>query len=49
MRVSWPQPVRVFRCDIMERPQEEITAIVTEGEVRVALKPCGTATPRLRP
>ncbi len=49
LRVSWPQPVRVFHCDILERPREETTAIVTEGEVRVALAPFGTATLRLRP
>jgi len=39
----------VLRCDILERPREEIAAIATEGEARIALKPFGTATLRLRP
>jgi len=49
VRIAWPRPVRVLRCDILERPREEIAAIATEGEARIALKPFGTATLRLRP
>lgn len=46
LRLRWPSPVRVTRCDILERPQEDLQ--VENGEVEVALRPYGTATLRLR-
>jgi alpha-mannosidase len=49
LRVSWPRPVRVLGCDLLERLREEIATIAGEGDVSVNLKPFGTATLRLRP
>ncbi|HEX6507961.1 MAG TPA: glycoside hydrolase family 38 C-terminal domain-containing protein [Chloroflexota bacterium] len=46
LRLRWPTSVRVTRCDILERAQEDLP--VENGEVEVALRPYGTATLRLR-
>jgi hypothetical protein len=47
LRLSWPTGVRATLCDLLERPQEDLP--MEGNELRVLLKPFGTATLRLRP
>lgn len=47
LQLTWPQPVRITRCDITERPGADLTP--DDGVLTVELAPFGTATLRLQP
>ena len=49
LRLRWPVPVRVRRCDLLERPLDDLAVLGHEGEITVALQPFGTATLQLCP